>query len=358
MGAVFPGTESLAPLDPVLRGGMSAVWNDLVHATYAEKDVHGLVEQTFGVLAQKMWSGAGAGVPYAAFTASMRRGALGPGLKVVGPTLAEPDRISFGATASASSCASGTQPGAAADGSPVTRWSSRPEHEPWLAVDLGRVRGVGRVRLDRGQEYGRAYDIEVSRDGKAWVKVAERRGRGAAGRDELPFGAVDARYVRVHGRERRPARYTLWSVQVFDVPDLARGKATTASSVEAEHLGAALATDGDPGTRRASAYTDGEWISVDLGPCGASGGFSSTGRRRPARTTTFRCRATGRRGRPSSGVVGPLRGRIPSSFPSPCRPGTYGCRDAGGSRPTGTRCGGSKSEGEGQPCCAKWQLKS
>ncbi|MFI5803313.1 discoidin domain-containing protein [Streptomyces sp. NPDC051561] len=262
---VFPGKESLAPFDPVLRGAMSAVWNDLVHATYTEKDVHGLIEKTFGVLAQKMWSGAGAGMPYGEFTASMRRGALGPGLKVVGPTLAEPDQISFGADASASSSGDGTRPGGSTDGSPVTRWSSRQEREPWLTVDLGRMRGVGRVRLDWGQEFGRAYDIEVSGDGHEWRTVAERRGRQTPGRDELAFDAVHARYVRVRGRERRPARYTLWSVQVFDVPDLARGRTTTASSAETGHLGAELATDGDPGTRWASRYTDGEWIQVDLG---------------------------------------------------------------------------------------------
>ncbi|CAM5317131.1 hypothetical protein GCM10010329_74100 [Streptomyces spiroverticillatus] len=262
---VFPGKESLAPFDPVLRGAMSAVWNDLVHATYTEKDVHGLIEKTFGILAQKMWSGAAAGVPYGTFTTSMRRGALGPGLTVVGPTLAEPDQLSLGATAFASSSAYGTKPGAACDGSPVTRWSSRHEREPWLALDLGKVRGVGRVRLDWGQEYGRSYDIEVSADAKKWAKVAERRDRRAPGRDELSFDAADARYVRVRGRDGRPVRFTLWSVQVFDVPDLARGRATTASSAEVDYLGAELATDGDPGTRWASKYTDGEWISVDLG---------------------------------------------------------------------------------------------
>ncbi|MFF0742449.1 discoidin domain-containing protein [Streptomyces sp. NPDC004111] len=262
---VFPGEESLAPFDPVLRGAMSAVWNDLVHATYTEQDVHGLIEKTFGVLAQKMWSGAAADVPYAAFTASMRRGALGPGLKVVGPTLAEPDQISFGASALASSSGSGTRPGAATDGSPLTRWSSRQERAPWLTVDLGRTRAVGRVRLDWGQEHGRDYDIEVSGDGRTWRTAAERRGRTGPGRDEFTLAAADARYVRVRGREARPVRYTLWSLQVFDVPDLARGGTATASSVEAAHLAAALATDGDPGTRWASRYTDDEWLAVDLG---------------------------------------------------------------------------------------------
>lgn len=261
---IFPGKESLAPGDPALRGAMSAVWNDLVHATYTQQDVHGLVEKTYGTLAQKMWSGTGQGLPYAEFTALLRRGSLGPGLTTVTPTLAEPDQIAFGAPATASS---GAHPSYASDGNPVTAWTSGHERGgPWLRVDLGEVRDVARVRLDWGREHGRAYDIEVSEDGESgWRKVASRRGLGQPGWDELEFAAVRARHVRVRGREAARARWTLWSVQVFDAPDLARGRKATASSAETPSLGAENAVDGDPATRWASKYTDGEWLAVDLG---------------------------------------------------------------------------------------------
>jgi type 1 glutamine amidotransferase len=46
--------------------------------------------------------------------------------------------------------------------------------------------------------------------------------------------------------------------------DLARGKPTTASSVESAHV-AANATDGNAATRWGSAYADPQWITVDLG---------------------------------------------------------------------------------------------
>lgn len=261
---VFPGTESLAPGDPALRGAMSAVWNDLVHATYTQQDVHGLVEKTYGTLAQKMWSGAEQGVSYSAFTALLRRGSSGPGLTTVTPTLAEPDQLAFGAPATASS---GAHPSYASDGSPVTHWTSGNEQGgPWLRVDLGEVRDVARVRLDWGREHGRSYDIEVSQDGTSgWKVVASRRGLDQRGWDELEFSAAKARYVRVRGRERGRARWTLWSVQLFDVPDLARGRAATASSAETGSLGPENAVDGDPSTRWASEYTDGEWLAVDLG---------------------------------------------------------------------------------------------
>lgn len=47
--------------------------------------------------------------------------------------------------------------------------------------------------------------------------------------------------------------------------DLAAGRPTTASSAEVTSLGAALATDGNPATRWASAYADPQWLRVDLG---------------------------------------------------------------------------------------------
>ncbi|MEU5958489.1 discoidin domain-containing protein [Streptomyces sp. NPDC047525] len=261
---IFPGKESLAPGDPALRGAMSAVWNDLVHATYTQQDVHGLIETTYGTLAQKMWSGAGQGLEYGEFTALLRRGSLGPGLTTVTPTLAEPDQLAFGAPATASS---GAHASYASDGNPVTAWTSGLERGgPWLRVDLGEVRDVARVRLDWGREHGRSYDIEVSEGGDAgWRKVASRRGGTQPGWDELEFSTAKARYVRVRGRESERVRWTLWSVQVFDAPDLARGRKATASSAETASLGPENAVDGDPATRWASKYTDGEWLAVDLG---------------------------------------------------------------------------------------------
>jgi len=40
---------------------------------------------------------------------------------------------------------------------------------------------------------------------------------------------------------------------------------TTASSTENANFPAAFATDGDPGTRWSSAYSDPQWLQVDLG---------------------------------------------------------------------------------------------
>ncbi|WP_406447772.1 discoidin domain-containing protein [Streptomyces sp. NBC_00876] len=265
---VFPGGQSVEPQDPQLLGAMSAVWNDLTQATYGELDVHGLVEPTFGVLAQKMWSGAASGVPYDSFLKTVRRLGVGTGLTKVATTLAAPanSEVSLGRPATASA----GDAGAAFDGVGTTRWESGPGEKAWLRVDLDRPETVSKVELDWAPEYGRDYAIQVSGNGTTWTTVAARTDRASAGSDTLAFDPVTARYVRVVGSEaaRKQDGYALWSMRVFDAPDLALHRPTTASSSEVPSLAPENATDGDGKTRWASAYRDDEWIQVDLGRSG------------------------------------------------------------------------------------------
>ncbi|MFB6782901.1 discoidin domain-containing protein [Streptomyces sp. NPDC056352] len=262
---VFPGGQSVAPRDPQLLGAMSAVWNDLTEATYSELDVHGLVEPTFGTLAQKMWSGAKADMPYSAFLDTIRKLGVGTGLTKVSTTLAASasGEVSLGkeATASAGDAA------AAFDGVRTTNWASGPGDEAWLQVNLGKPVAISKVELDWAPDYGRDYEVQVSRDGEKWTTVASRTGREAAGADTLTFDPVTARHVRLVGTQagKKQNGYALWSMRVFEVPDLALHRPTTASSTEVASLGPENATDGDGKTRWASAYRDGEWIQVDLG---------------------------------------------------------------------------------------------
>lgn len=50
-----------------------------------------------------------------------------------------------------------------------------------------------------------------------------------------------------------------------DEANLALGRPATASSVEGDAYAPRFAVDGDPGTRWSSAFSDPQWISVDLG---------------------------------------------------------------------------------------------
>jgi hexosaminidase len=59
-------------------------------------------------------------------------------------------------------------------------------------------------------------------------------------------------------------RNPLWPATTIP-GDLAESRPTTASSLETTDFPAADATDGDPGTRWSSAYSDPQWLQVDLG---------------------------------------------------------------------------------------------
>ncbi len=54
--------------------------------------------------------------------------------------------------------------------------------------------------------------------------------------------------------------------------DLAKGKTTTASSIEKAGLEAPLATDGSASTRWSSSFADNQWIAIDLGTATVIGG--------------------------------------------------------------------------------------
>ncbi|WP_326701127.1 family 20 glycosylhydrolase [Streptomyces sp. NBC_01754] len=64
---VFPDGQSLEPGHPRLLGSLSALWNDLVLRDYDEHTVRAMIEPTFGLLAQKMWSGAIPGLDHDGF---------------------------------------------------------------------------------------------------------------------------------------------------------------------------------------------------------------------------------------------------------------------------------------------------
>ncbi|MEV0794905.1 family 20 glycosylhydrolase [Kribbella sp. NPDC050459] len=80
---VFADGKNVPASHPLLRGAMSAVWNDLVDAAYDGDDVHRLVEPSFGVLAHKMWRGAVQDLSYADFMARVASLGTGPGTEKI-----------------------------------------------------------------------------------------------------------------------------------------------------------------------------------------------------------------------------------------------------------------------------------
>jgi beta-glucanase (GH16 family) len=163
----------------------------------------------------------------------------------------------------------GLGPANATDGNTGTRWSSAFGDPQWIQVDLGQSYNVNHVTLTWEAAFGRAYQIQVSPDAATWTTIFSTT-TGDGGIDDLAVSGT-GRYLRVLGTARgTPYGYSLWELSVNGTPGgggglLSQGRPATASSVENATFPAANAVDGNPGTRWSSAFSDPQWIQVDLG---------------------------------------------------------------------------------------------
>jgi hypothetical protein len=110
----------------------------------------------------------------------------------------------------------------AVDGNPKTSWRSAPSDPQWIAVDLQKVRRIGRVVLEWQEMPAKEFSIEVSPDGTSWHEVYRAGCRPIRGEEEAVFAPVDARWVRMIGRQRgtdgkgtKTNGYALWELLVF-----------------------------------------------------------------------------------------------------------------------------------------------
>ncbi|WP_037908870.1 discoidin domain-containing protein [Actinacidiphila yeochonensis] len=121
---------------------------------------------------------------------------------------------------------------------------------------------------------------------------------GDAYTQSVDLGPRTARYVRVRCLTRATGwGSSLWTLAVVDSSapgtDLALHAAATASSVDEDDHQPGNATDGDPATRWSSAYTDDEWIEVDLGSSVSFDRVDLTWEQAYARTYTVQVSADG-----------------------------------------------------------------
>jgi beta-glucanase (GH16 family) len=160
-------------------------------------------------------------------------------------------------------------PANAVDGNTGTRWSSGFSDPQWIRIDLGQTYAVNHVTLTWEAAFGRAYQIQVSNDGTNWTTIYSTT-TGDGGTDDLAITGT-GRYIRMYGTQRATQYgYSLWEFAVNGTPPggstlLSQGRPTTASSTENATFPAANATDGNTGTRWSSAFSDPQWIRVDLG---------------------------------------------------------------------------------------------
>jgi len=164
----------------------------------------------------------------------------------------------------------GTLASYATDGSAATRWASAYSDASSITVDLGAVTTINRVVLNWEVAYGKSYEIQVSVDGATWNTVYAQNA-GVGGIESLSFNAAQARYVRMFGKTRGTQYgYSLWEFEVYgpaqnNGANLALGKTVISSGDEGGGTTAAMAVDGNGGTRWSSNFADNAWLRVDLG---------------------------------------------------------------------------------------------
>ncbi|MBN1409910.1 MAG: discoidin domain-containing protein, partial [Spirochaetales bacterium] len=172
---------------------------------------------------------------------------------------------------------------AAFDGNSGTRWSSVFSDPQWIYVDLGATYAISRVVLNWETAFASGYSIQVSGNAGSWTTVyATSTGNG--GIDDLAVSG-SGRYLRLYGTARGTEwGYSLWEFEVYGggsvtatptaIPtatpataagNVALNRSAVSSSNENTDLTAGMAFDGNGNTRWASAYSDPQWIYVDLG---------------------------------------------------------------------------------------------
>ena len=189
------------------------------------------------------------------------------------PANAAPTLLSQGKPTTASSVENASfTPSAATDGNTGTRWSSAFSDPQWLEVDLGATAQISSVTLDWETAYATGFQIQVSNDNATWTSIYSTT-TGTGGNQSLTVSG-SGRYVRMYGTTRATQYgYSLWEFQVYGTlagttcgtTDAALNKPTTASSVENASFTPSGATDGNTGTRWSSAFSDPQWLEVDLG---------------------------------------------------------------------------------------------
>ena len=183
--------------------------------------------------------------------------------------------LSQGKTATASSVENASFPASAAvDGNTGTRWSSAFSDPQWLQVDLGASASISQVVLHWETAYATAFQIQTSNDGTTWTTIYSTT-TGTGGIQTLNVTGT-GRYVRMYGTARATQYgYSLWEFQVYGTTggtgstcgtaNAALDQPATASSMENAAFPASAAVDGNTGTRWSSAFSDPQWLQVDLG---------------------------------------------------------------------------------------------
>ena len=160
----------------------------------------------------------------------------------------------------------------ATDGDITTRWSSTFSDPQWLQVDLGQNYNLNHATLTWEAATASAYQLQTSTNGTSWSTVYTNNNSP----QDIQSTALSAtaRYVRVNATSRASQwGDSLYELALYGSPTsgggtatlLSQGKPATSSSSENASFTAGNAVDGNTGTRWSSAFSDPQWLQVDLG---------------------------------------------------------------------------------------------
>ena len=161
-----------------------------------------------------------------------------------------------------------------------------PDPTESIRLDLGAIYSLNRVNLiwENGNKNVRNYAIETSLDGTTWNPVYNTTS-GDGGTDDLSFGAVNARFVRMRGTGRLDDYgYSLLEFQVFAAgspTNLALASKASATSAQAPDLAANFAIDGQTSTRWGSGLRNPQYqsnaVASTTDPNGGNNGWHDYG---------------------------------------------------------------------------------
>jgi hypothetical protein len=182
--------------------------------------------------------------------------------------------ISQGKPATASSTENAGSPAAnAVDGNTGTRWSSAFSDPQWIQVDLGATANVTQVVLNWEAAFARSFQLQTAASATGPFTTIFSTTTGAGGIQTIPVTG-SGRFVRMNGTVRATQfGYSLWEFQVFGTfgaaacgtTNAALNRPASASSIENAGTPASAAFDGNTSTRWSSAFSDPQWLQVDLG---------------------------------------------------------------------------------------------
>jgi len=118
-----------------------------------------------------------------------------------------------------SSVFSANTPGSAAvDGDASSAWSSLSGDPQWIAVDLGLMKDLSRVRLQWNTNYASSYAIQISPDGTNWTGIYSTSNGVGGVEDILVSGR--GRYVRMYATTQAVpgSGYSLSEFEVYSQP--------------------------------------------------------------------------------------------------------------------------------------------